>query len=237
MQAFPHEGDPARSAVDVIVRKLRHHIADGGLTVGDRLPTERELCSQFSASRNTVREAMRILKAYGLVEIRPKVGATVADNRMSQIFELFSFNTLEISKQTFADVQTFRRLLEIGPVEQLFEALEDTDIADLRQLNARLKDISDVGEASDIDFQFHYRLVSVLDNQTIKEVYNLLKPIIMRIMENGKTRRIFQTETYSEHETVIDALEARDRLAFQYRLSTHLMIGMRYFGGGMKTGI
>ena len=69
------------------------------------------------------------------------------------------------------------------------------------------------------------------------EVYNLLKPIIMRIMEIGKTRRTFQTETYSEHETVIQALEARDRLAFQYRLSTHLMKGLQHFGGQMKTGL
>jgi DNA-binding FadR family transcriptional regulator len=237
MQPPPHGRDNARSAVDVIVRKLRHHIAEGGLTVGDRLPTERELCSQFSASRNTVREAMRILKAYGLVDIRPKVGATVADNRMSQIFELLSFNTLEISKQTFADVQTFRRLLEIGPVEQLFEALTADDIAEMRALNVRLKDVDDIDEASELDFEFHYRLVSVLENQTVMEVYNLLKPIIMRIMEIGKTRRTFQTETYSEHETVIQALEARDRLAFQYRLSTHLMKGLQHFGGQMKTGL
>jgi DNA-binding GntR family transcriptional regulator len=56
-----------------------------------------------------------------------------------------------------------------------------------------------------------------------------MKPVILRIMLKGKTRRTFKTETFSEHDGVIEALAARDRLAFQYRLRTHLMIGFRNF--------
>ena len=96
------------SAVDAMVAGIRGMIAAGGLGVGDSLPTERELCERFSTSRNTVREAMRILKAYGLVEVRPKVGATITDNRMARALELFSFDFPHISRETFADVQGFR---------------------------------------------------------------------------------------------------------------------------------
>ena len=95
---------PTESAVDTVVNQIRALIADEGLKVGDSLPTERELCSLFNASRNTVREAMRIVKAYGLVEVRQKIGATIIDNRMSRAFELFSFNTMEVSRKTFSDV-------------------------------------------------------------------------------------------------------------------------------------
>jgi DNA-binding FadR family transcriptional regulator len=80
------------SAVDAMVTEIRGIISAGGLGVGDSLPTERELCERFSTSRNTVREAMRILKAYGLVEVRPKVGATIIDDRMARALELFSFD-------------------------------------------------------------------------------------------------------------------------------------------------
>ena len=109
----PVDGDqgdlaPAKgSAVDQVLAELRSLIADGGLTVGDRLPTERELCDRFNASRNTVREAMRMLKAFGVVEVRPKVGATIVDQRMNRAFDLFSFNVTEISRQTFDDIQGF----------------------------------------------------------------------------------------------------------------------------------
>ena len=110
------------SAVDHVLAELRAMIADGGLKVGDRLPTERELCERFSASRNTVREAMRMLKAFGVVEVRPKVGATIVDQRMNRAFDLFSFNVTEISRQTFDDIQGFRELIETGAVMQIFDA-------------------------------------------------------------------------------------------------------------------
>ncbi|TXI03232.1 MAG: FadR family transcriptional regulator, partial [Rhizobium sp.] len=53
------------SAVDHVVDALRRLMRERNLGLGDALPSEAELASMFSASRNTVREAIRILKAYG----------------------------------------------------------------------------------------------------------------------------------------------------------------------------
>ncbi len=224
----------SNSAVDMVVQQIRALISDTRLKIGDSLPTERELCAQFNASRNTVREAMRILKAYGLVEVRPKVGATITDNRMSRAFELFSFNTLEVSRRTFTDVQAFRDLLEVGSVDQIFDRLSRRDVDDLHRINAKLGGIHDIPEASEVDFTFHVRLLSILDNAAILDVYKVMKPIILRIMQKGKTRRSYKTETFTEHEAVIDALAARDRLGFQFKLRNHLMIGFRNFSEEME---
>lgn len=223
----------SNSAVVRTVDQIREIIAGSKLTVGDSLPTERELCARFNASRNTVREAMSILKAYGLVEVRPKVGAIIVDNRMSRAFELFSFNTMEVSRKTFVDVQALRDLLEVGAAEQFMERVASRDIEELRNINMALENVQDLQEASEIDHAFHVRLVSILENRAILDVYSVMKPIILRIMRMGKTRRVFKTETYSEHERVIDALAAHDRLAFQYRLRSHLMMGFELFNDEM----
>jgi DNA-binding FadR family transcriptional regulator len=223
-----------QSAVDTVVDQIRALIADAGLKVGDSLPTERELCIQFNASRNTVREAMRIVKAYGLVDVRPKVGATITDNRLSRAFDLFSFNTMEVSRKTFSDVQAFRDLLEVGSADQILDRLQDRDIDDLYRINSKLAKISDIQEASEVDLSFHTRLISILDNAAILDVYKVMKPVILRIMQKGKTRRSYMTETFAEHKDVIDALAARDRLAFQYHLRTHLMIGFKNFSEEME---
>src|SRR4051812_3996312 len=58
---------------EVIVEQVRLLIREGKLVPGDRLPSERSLCERFGVSRVTVREALRVLEANGLVEIR--VGA------------------------------------------------------------------------------------------------------------------------------------------------------------------
>jgi DNA-binding FadR family transcriptional regulator len=222
------------SAVDSIVANIRGLIASHGLGVGDSLPTERELCQRFGSSRNTVREAMRILQAYGMVEVRPKVGATITDNRMARAFELFSFDFPHISRETFADVQGFRVLLEVASADQLIERASESDVAELRAINAGLLTARSIPEAAEVDFRMHLRLVSILDNRAILDVYGMMKPVILRIMANRKTRRTFETTTYSEHEAVIDALAARDRIAYQYRLQSHLEFGFAHFDEAME---
>jgi GntR family transcriptional repressor for pyruvate dehydrogenase complex len=226
------EGDLAStsgSAVDQVLAELRSLIADGGLTVGDRLPTERELCDRFSASRNTVREAMRMLKAFGVVEVRPKVGATIVDHRMNRAFDLFSFNVTEISRRTFDDIQGFRELIETGAVIQIFGAATVADIARLRQINLEMVRARSVVEASEQDLKLHTMLVSLIGNKSILDVYRIMTPVILRIMQRGKTRRTIEGETFHEHEAILTAIEKRDSLGFQYLMRTHLRSGLSTF--------
>jgi DNA-binding GntR family transcriptional regulator len=56
-----------------------------------------------------------------------------------------------------------------------------------------------------------------------------MKPVILRIMLRGKTRQTFSTLTFAEHAEVLQALEARDRTAYQYKMKTHLENGFRHF--------
>ena len=217
------------SAVDAMVANIRALISDGGLGVGDSLPTERELCERFQASRNTVREAMRIMKAYGIVSVRPKVGAIIVDDRMERALDLFSFNTLDISRRTFNDIQGFRKLIEVGSVDAIFDQMRPDDISEMRQINGQLRAASSIAEASEMDFRFHLRLVSILDNRAVCDVYRIMKPVIIRIMERAKQLRDFTGDTYEQHAAVVDALAARDRIRYQYALQSHLQVGIRAF--------
>lgn len=63
---------PARPkrAVDQIVAQVAGLLRDGRLRPGDRLPSERALAGQFAVSRNTVREALRILEFNGMLVLK-----------------------------------------------------------------------------------------------------------------------------------------------------------------------
>ena len=223
------------SAVDAMVLNIRGLISDGGLGVGDSLPTERELCERFQASRNTVREAMRIMKAYGIVSVRPKVGAIIVDDRMERALDLFSFNTLDISRRTFNDIQGFRKLIEVGSVDAIFDQMRSDDIAEMRNINAQMHAAGSIAEASEMDFRFHLRLVAILDNRAVRDVYRIMKPIMIRIMERAKNLRDFTDRTYAEHAAVVDALAIRDRIGYQYALQSHLQIGIAAFEDPQET--
>jgi len=60
-----------------VASELKRKIADGTYAVGDRLPTEIELCQKFEISRYTARDAVRVLSSAGLITRRPRVGTVV----------------------------------------------------------------------------------------------------------------------------------------------------------------
>ena len=219
----------ADSAVEVLVGQIKDLIDARGLGVGDPLPSERELGEMFSSSRTTVREAMRILKTYGVVDVRPKVGAVIIDRRMDAVFDLYSFNTLELSRQTFVDTQGFRRLIEVGGIDTLLDRFTPEDAADLRSINDAMHAEDSYLRAAQQDFRFHARLVGILQNRQVDEIYRVMKPVMLKIMENGVSRAKFHGVNYNQHAGIVDALEARDRLAFQYRAAEHLEMGLALF--------
>jgi GntR family transcriptional repressor for pyruvate dehydrogenase complex len=60
-----------------IERKIAESILEGNLTTGDRLPIEREMAKQFGVSLVTLREALRALEIFGLIERRKGKGGGV----------------------------------------------------------------------------------------------------------------------------------------------------------------
>jgi DNA-binding GntR family transcriptional regulator len=66
------------STVDALAEALRHDILDGGLAPGARLK-ELELCATYRVARHSLRAALRVLAAEGLVTIEPHRGAHVAE--------------------------------------------------------------------------------------------------------------------------------------------------------------
>jgi GntR family transcriptional regulator len=60
-----------------VTEDLLGQIADGTLAVGDRLPTEEQLCADYGLARGTVRRALDRLDELGLISRRPRAGTTV----------------------------------------------------------------------------------------------------------------------------------------------------------------
>lgn len=219
------------SAVDVLVQQIKSYIQENQLGLGDSLPSERELGERYDAARNTVREAIRILKAYGVVDVRPKVGAIIVNRHMSAVLDLFSFQ-LTISRETFKDIQGFRRLIEVGSVDLLFSRTKAEDLGELTRINSAILRSHSAAEAAQLDFEFHSTLLAIAGNETLLSVYNTMKPIITRLMETGKHTDGME-KTNEQHALILDALERRDRLAFQYLMSAHLDQGVSYIEGAI----
>ncbi len=131
------EQDGRSSAVDEVVGQIRSLIRARGLRVGDVLPGELELAEMFGSSRNTVREAFRTLKAYGIAESRQKLGAVLTDQHQTAMRDLFAF-AMDVSADAFQDIQGYRRLTEMNLFDLLVENLSAETMAAIESINAAI---------------------------------------------------------------------------------------------------
>ncbi|MCO5090342.1 FadR/GntR family transcriptional regulator [Bosea sp. (in: a-proteobacteria)] len=217
----------SESAVDRVLVEIERIIREEGLRVGDGLPTENDIARQLGTSRNTVREAMRTLKAYGIIDARPRLGAVLADNRQMILMKLFAFG-LEISEEVFRDIQGFRRLVEQGIVDQIIDRTTIEDIELLNDINDRMAKATDINDAALLDFEFHFQIVSQSGIRTAADIYSVLKPIIVRLLESGKKKREDRRDIAAEHRNIIHALEQRDAIGYIYHVREHLVSGLKY---------
>lgn len=222
-----HETDPRISAVDRLIERIRSHLSAQALQVGDALPTERELGEMFQASRNTVREALVTLRAYGLIETRPKVGAVVAGDHGEAVRRIFAFHN-GVSPDSFNDLQGFRRIVETGVGEHIILHASAADLDVLATLNDRLLQAGPVEAQALADYAFHEALVALAGNHTTLASYRLLRPVILDLMRIGKAARTVRADTHHTHARIIDALRARDRIAYAYLMSRHLEYGLQF---------
>jgi DNA-binding FadR family transcriptional regulator len=214
------------SAVDAIVHDVRAMIESGALKVGDGLPGERDLAAQLGVSRNTVREAIKRLEAYGIVETKQKDGARIVNRSLEAMIEILSFR-LEPDERTFSDVQGFRKTLETGVVTAIIERVNDKDLAELDAINQRLRVGSGLLALAEADLHFHVRFLAIAGNDTILKVYDVLSGVILQIMTLGKAMGSAGM-TLEEHGGIIDALNRRDETLARERITKHLKSGARY---------
>lgn len=81
-----HDSDRAvfRQLADI----LRERILSGDLAPGARLPSEPDLCQEHGIGRDSVRDAMAILRGEGLIVTEPRIGSRVREIRERQIVTL-----------------------------------------------------------------------------------------------------------------------------------------------------
>lgn len=230
LTADPAAAAPRGGAVPQLVAQLRSLIADEGLVTGDNLPTERELSDRFGVARNTVREAIGVLRAYGVVEVRPKVGAVLINRHLSAALDVFAFQ-LTISPETFADIQGFRQLVELGLYDSLAARITEDDLATLEVHNAAMMAAPSVPACAAADYAFHLGLVTIAGNATLRDVYRIMEPLIVRLMETGKETR-GRVLAHRSHAEIIAALRRQDRIAFQYFMADHLRQGLGFIHAG-----
>lgn len=225
--------DPTRR----VSRELIRFINEDGLTVGDRLPSIRQLAQRFGASASIVRDAMMQVQTMGLVKILPRSGAFVqsADYTplVSVLTETFEavlgqldhnlFHLLEtrelIEVEGAARAARRRRLEDLLPVR---ECLERMDVA-LDRMHSAESDEARM-EFLEADVEFHLSIARIAGNPImvtmLRALLGLIRPHLAQIPWTIERKEI----TRSAHLKLYDALLAGDGEQAAACMKDHLRI-------------
>ncbi|MFE2431799.1 FadR/GntR family transcriptional regulator [Streptomyces sp. NPDC059373] len=121
---------------DQIVEDLREQILSGGLPDGSRLPSERELAAHYDVSGPTIREAIRVLTAMGLVNTRNGSRATVTAQG-DTLLALSIASVVQVEKVGAREVLGLLGALTAYAAELAAEHASDEEITRLRDASGR----------------------------------------------------------------------------------------------------
>lgn len=212
-----------------VLAHIEARLVDGRLRPGDHLPAERALSADLGVARSSVREAIRVLEAMGLVRTQtgsgPSSGAIIVARPVGGMQALMR---LQVAASGFpvADVVRTRLLLETAVAEEL-AARGAADLGDAGQL---LDAMDDPGltpqEFLALDAQFHLALAEASGNTVVAATMAGLRSSIEGYVLAGLARipdwEAMAGRLRAEHRSVIAAIASGDAAAARTRLHDHI---------------
>ena len=210
---------------EAIVEQIRTLIRTDRLRPGDRLPSERDLGERMGVSRVTVREALRVLEASGLVQIKvgARGGAFVTAPSSAKIGTDLA-DLISLSPLTATEVTEARQVFEIGIVPMVVERATDADIAELRDMVKQHQAALRNGEyGMSLSAAFHVRVAACTHNAAIEMlVRSFHGPLLMSLREAQVAAPLMGHRGTTEHRDLVEAIAARDAERAQEIMRVHL---------------
>ena len=208
----------SKSVVARIIDRITGAIINGELTPGSKIPTESELCESFQVSRNSVREAIKILESYGVLYIKNRSEGTFVASGFNQKMLDPMLYGLILQKDSATDILELRQVFDIGILYVVAEKAENERISAIRKACDNLCSEAAAGDATpekllEADVAFHKAVVDASDNPLIASIAAYIDRITIpsrtrtmhSIMEQGMMPSFLDL-----HESIVRVVEQRD---------------------------
>ena len=216
-----------------IADELHQLIMSGKLAEGDSLGHEPDLVQRFGVSRPSLREALRILEARGLISVvRGRGGGVVVHEPDGRNTARTAALVLQARGVSLADVHEARTLLEPTAVRVVASSrARRSAAAELRQrIDDQIAVIDDPDEFGPANARFHESLVALAGNQTLSIVAEMLNEIVARaVIAISKTGTegsslAIRRRGISSQQRLVELIEAGDAAQAEAHWRAHMTV-------------
>ncbi|MEV0288280.1 MULTISPECIES: FCD domain-containing protein [unclassified Kribbella] len=231
---------------ELVLHRVEAELAAGRLRIGERLPGERVLAEQLGISRPSVREAVRVLEAMGVVRTAtgsgPEAGAVIVAEPVSPLTAVLRLH-LATNHLPMADVVQTRILLESWAAREA--AGRQAAAGELKLAEDLLDQMDTEGLSPEefhlLDAEFHVALSGLAGNVLIAAVMASLRSAIhgyvLAAVPNLPDWEATAVGLRAEHRAILKAIRAGEQGAAADLVTAHIKnfyeaAALAPFGGG-----
>ena len=208
----------SESVVQQIIDSLVEAMIRKELKPGDQIPTEMELAERLGVGRNSVREAIKILVYFGVLEIRRAEGTYVCEGFTDTMIDPIIYGIILDKAGSYEYLMELREIMEAGVMKLAIENAKEEEFRNLRiQLERMRREIEIGPENVDRVFQedneFHSIITSMGHNPLVQKIEAVVRTLthsmryetVKAMVESGRGQ-----ELYEAHEKLLRILESKD---------------------------
>ncbi len=194
-----------------VAEQIERFVAGNGLTPGDRLPGERELCELLGVSRASVREALRSLETRGVVRVRHGKGVFVAaPDEGERALQRFS----RLREVGLEELFAMREVLEVPAAGWAAAEASEEQLASLiatfEQHERAVRTQAGPEQLRVVDARLHLQIAEYANNRFLTMTQSLLQEMLGRSMDTTLSVAGRPARSVREHAEIVNALVARD---------------------------
>lgn len=211
-----------------IVEQIKTLISHGDLKPGERVPSERDLATMLGVSRPSVREAIMVLEAMGLVESRQGGGTFVRSLTETSLSDPLT-SMVENNPRLQHALAEVRMGLETWSAYLAAQRATEEDVARMRQLYREMeRQAKGGGWDADVDAQFHYAITAATHNTLQVHVLNTIHGLFHSTIQAALTE-FYRKEGYVDlllqhHREIMEAIARRNPEEAREKMRDHLTL-------------
>jgi GntR family transcriptional repressor for pyruvate dehydrogenase complex len=214
---------------EAVAQRLLALISNGELKVGDKLPSEPQLCTMLGVSRTAVREGIKALAGINVLNVMPGRGTFV--NESPDIMVNNDALKIAFDRETINSLYEARYALDVGMARFVALSANEEDIKALRKAVRKMEtalesDPIDLQSAIESDEEFHLAFCRATHNKILE---NIARPIITHAMARtwkqikGSSHK-FGRGALKGHKKILQGAEKRDAKMVVEAVERHLRV-------------
>jgi len=210
------------STVERIVENLINLIKKRSLHVGDKLPSERQLCEIIGVSRPILREALKALQVMNIIDIRQGAGAYVKSLEPEDVVEHLDI-VFHLDSSLYRDLYEARKVLEAALAGMAAQNISESEIEAITE-NVRQAAIN-IGDEQiflERDLELHEMIMRAAGNRVIPIFMQSINKLSMLLRKQSNNQPFIRKNTMRDHKLIIKALKSRSPAGAARAMEQHI---------------